>query len=75
MSKSSVRLLKAAAEAATLQKHIITARMVQNRLDKVQANEPLTADEIAQGVRLSHEEYVDLVRRVVEAARLQSSPE
>lgn len=47
-----------------LEKHMLTAQMVRNRLD---SGVPLSSKEIIDGVRLSHEEYCDLIARLVAA--------
>jgi hypothetical protein len=52
-------------ELHLIQKHMITAQMVRNRL----ATGPLTAQEVIDGVRLSHEEYLDLIDRLVGTKR------
>lgn len=42
-----------------LERHMITAKMVQNRLN---AKDPLSAQEMLEGVRLPHDEYVELIK-------------
>lgn len=53
-------------QLALLRKHMITAQAVRNRLNSALNGDPLTAQEIIDGVRLSHEEYLDLVERAVQ---------
>lgn len=50
-------------EAAILQKHAATAQQVRNAIKS-----GLSAQDILDGVRLSHEEYLDLVRRALDRA-------
>ena len=54
-------------DIALLRKHLITAQMVQNALDA-----GLKAQDIIDGVRLSHQEYLDLVRCAVLAASYET---
>lgn len=54
--------VKDMAEWNLLQKHMRTASYIRERLEK---GAPLTAQEVDDGVRMSHEEYVDLVKRAV----------
>ena len=43
-----------------IQQHLTRAQMVRNAIDT-----GLTAQDVLEGVKLSHEEYLDLVRRAV----------
>ncbi len=56
---------EAEVESAILHKHIITAQMVRNAMKS-----GLTPQEVVDGIRLTHEEYIDLVQRALDHARL-----
>lgn len=54
-------VVKDRAEWNLIQEHMAAAGFLKERL----AGPPLTAQEIADGIRLSYEEYIDLVHRAV----------
>lgn len=53
-------LIEAAKDAALIQRHITQAQIVRNAISS-----GLTAQDIIEGVKLSHEEYLDLVHRAI----------
>ena len=42
-------------------RHLVTAQVVRNRLTTARLGAPLTAQEVIDGVKLTHEEYINLV--------------